>query len=253
MSQITLPRRNGYQGALNILRFNRAKYIGSLVMLGVGFGLLQFGLPPYVRYCLWTGMILTGYWSVASLFVSHWVYDRSELYGWRWLKRILQPAPFCWVNIHAGLDESSHILREIFPAADSLILDIYDPSQMTEPAIVIARGQTASDCIAADYQKLPLKDDSVDVVFLLFAAHELRQSLAREQFFKELNRILIPRGKLVLVEHLRDWKNFAAFGPGAFHFYSRDEWLRLACSNLFATRMNFSLTPFVRAFVFEKI
>ncbi|MDH6121006.1 hypothetical protein ABH930_005130 [Kitasatospora sp. GAS204A] len=40
--------------------------------------------------------------------------------------------------------------------------------------------------------------------------------------------MLRPGGTLILVEHLRDAANTAVYGPGAWHFLPRSEWLRLA-------------------------
>lgn len=68
----------------------------------------------------------------------------------------------------------------------------------------------------------------VDAVFLIFAAHELRQTEDRERLFDECARVLRPGGRLVLLEHLRDSRNTAVLGPVAWHFLPRAEWFRLA-------------------------
>jgi hypothetical protein len=56
----------------------------------------------------------------------------------------------------------------------------------------------------------------------------------------------------VLVEHLRDAANFAAFGPGFLHFFSRRTWLA-AAEGPFQLAVEFPITPFVRVFGFEAI
>jgi hypothetical protein len=57
-----------------------------------------------------------------------------------------------------------------------------------------------------------------DTVFVLFAAHEIRDRVRRVTFFRELARVLSPNGQILVAEHLRDWRNFLAFGPGFLHF-----------------------------------
>ena len=87
---------------------------------------------------------------------------------------------------------------------------------------------------------------------LYFAAHELRRADAREAFFRELARVVAPGGSVLLVEHLRDLANAAAFGPGALHFLPRNEWLRLAALSRLRVSRETKLTPFVSAFFLER-
>jgi len=89
-------------------------------------------------------------------------------------------------------------------------------------------------------------------VFLLFAAHEIRQSARRTEFFREATRVLSKSGQLLLVEHIRDWSNFVAFGPGFLHFHSRGEWLRVANSAGFTIAREGRVTPFVRYFLMTR-
>ena len=143
---------------------------------------------------------------LASLAVSHYIYDRSALYDFRWMRERLPRAPRNWVNIHSGLDQTSQILRSVFPNSDGQILDIYDPTEMTEPSIARARELSSggSKALAADFRHLPLPDSSCDAVFLIFSVHELRQRDSRVEFFKEVARVLAANGTVILVEHLRD-------------------------------------------------
>ncbi|MCB9867664.1 MAG: hypothetical protein H6816_13645 [Phycisphaerales bacterium] len=85
----------------------------------------------------------------------------------------------------------------------------------------------------------------------MLAAHEIRDPL-RAAFADELFRIVEPGGQVILVEHLRDAANFVAFGPGAWHFYSRRTWDNLAVDHGFTVASSRMITPFVRAAIWRK-
>jgi len=190
-------------------------------------------------------------WMAMSLFVSHYIYDRSSLYDFRWILDKLPRQPRTWVNIHCGLDQSSHLLSSLFPDTKRQILDIFDPSEMTEPSIARARTRNAapSETCAADFRALPVPSGGCDAVFLIFAAHELRKHSSRRLLFGEVSRVLSANGTVVMIEHLRDLPNFAAFGPGFLHFQSRREWISVAASADLAPVDEFPITPFVRVFL----
>ncbi|HEX4647095.1 MAG TPA: class I SAM-dependent methyltransferase [Verrucomicrobiae bacterium] len=241
---------------LQILAFNRHLYAAAALALalgGVGFHLLanhSFGKVILIGW-----LILTAFWTVSSLVVSHWVYDRSRIYKWTWLADCLPIGPRRWANIHAGLDESSPALRRFFPGAEGMVLDIFDSTEMTELSIAQARlrSKNAITATAANFRALPVDKESLDTVFLIFAAHEIRRAESRLQFFSELERVLKSHGRVVLVEHLRDWNNFLAFGPGCLHFQFRETWRQAARKAGFKTDKEFNITPFVRVFLWEKI
>ncbi|HEV2729335.1 MAG TPA: class I SAM-dependent methyltransferase, partial [Terriglobales bacterium] len=194
------------------------------------------------------------FWAVSSFFVSHYIYDRSRLYRWNWLAAVLKENPGDWANIHAGLDQASNSLMRLFPGTRCRILDIYVSSEMSEPSIARARhhAQPAATPVKANPLALPLENCECETVFLIFVAHELRRREARLQFFREICRALKPSGCVVLVEHLRDWKNFLAYGPGALHFFSRREWLAVGGQAGFNVTEELGVTPFVRCFVLAK-
>ncbi len=197
---------------------------------------------------------LATFWAISSLLVSYYVYDRSPLYEWTWLSALLNRAPRSWVNIHAGLDQTSESLARIFPANKQRILDIYTPLEMSEPSIQRARQVSSArfPAEAVNSSLLPLDDGGCDTIFLIFVAHELRRHEVRLRFFQELWRALEQDGSIVLVEHLRDWRNVLVYGPGALHFFSRREWLNLGHESRFDLDREVSITPFVRCFVFTK-
>ena len=134
-------------------------------------------------------------------------------------------------------------------------MNIYDPRTMTEPSIARARRMyPATEPFEMGSAKaLPLPDAVCDAVFLLFVAHELRDSVGRTQLLREAHRILKSDGRIFLVEHLRDLPNFIAFGPGFLHFHARRSWLRNVDEAGFEVAEQRGVTPFVRCFTLRKV
>ncbi len=244
--------RGRYQGVLQIFRYNWPYYAlaAPAGLLGLGVvALAPIPTVPKALIALGSSCVIAG--AAVSLVVSHYIYDLSPLCQWRWIAETLPERPKHWVNIHAGLDETSGALSRLFPEAHATVWEIYDPAAMTESSIARARRLTSCDGPAAhaDFRRLPLQDCACDTIFVIFTAHELRSAQARLRFFKELRRVLKPQGHLLLVEHLRDWKNLLAFGPGFLHFYPRREWVLLANEAEFAIAKEFNMTPFVKVFL----
>lgn len=251
MSSVAI--RRPYQGVLQILEFNRRSYIAALACIGAAMLALPH-LPPIGRagVLLCTGPVL--WWLVASIAVSHYVYDRFPLYHLTWLSDALARKPRRWINIHCGLDEASDALAAVFPDSDGEVLDIFDPRIMTEPSIQQAR-QVSRSVIAArhaHYDDLEVAAESFDTAFCIFAAHELRRPSERVRLFKQIAWVLALGGDFVLIEHLRDWRNFLAFGPGFLHFFSDRAWRNAASQAGLALRSQFSLTPFVHVYILRR-
>ena len=97
-----------------------------------------------------------------------------------------------------------------------------------------------------------MSSETLDAVFVMVAAHELRRDDARVQFFRELVRVLKKDGEVALVEHTRDWPNFLAFGPGFLHFFSKRAWRHADSAAKLQVRAEIRLTPFVTVFMLGK-
>jgi SAM-dependent methyltransferase len=249
------PRRERFDGVAQILRFNWDFYaLASALIVAASLAISRPALAPALRLLIECAAATAGISILGSIFVSYWIYDLSKLMRWQWIRDALRFQPRAWVNIHSGLDESTPALRELFPHAAWRVLDIYDEREMTERSIRRARRLARNEFVAepADFRRLPVKDAEVDAGFLLLSAHELRTKSSRDAFFGELNRILAPGGRMVLVEHLRDLANAIAFGPGALHFHSRCTWLRTFEYAGFAVADEFKITPFVRVFILRR-
>jgi len=250
-----VKRRGRFQGVCAVARFNWPFYtVAVAVLAGCVVGLaftdtrwIQASLAMIVMGCL--------YFVLVSLGVSHWVYDRSDLFRWKWLERALRGAiPGRMVFCHAGFDESSAILAGKFPAADWRTLDHHDPRWMDEPSIRRARQMfpPVEGTVAAPFDGWPVESGWADVVFGLLAIHELRTMGDRTAWFREAGRCLGEGGRIVIAEHLRDPVNFFAFGPGFLHFHSREAWRESWVNAGLSLVDEFRLTPFLKVFVLHK-
>jgi SAM-dependent methyltransferase len=250
-----LPSRRSHQGVAWVVRFNWPHYLGvALLALGWIAAEACFPFADVLHALLRVAVGLGLYWTFASLLASFWVYDQSGLYRWNWLDDFLPSPPERWVNLHAGFDETSTMLRTRYPHSASQVWSFYNPVVMTKKSIHRAHGLKlqAAKHTAVHYASLPSPDCMWDCAFVIFSAHELRSPEAREQFFAEISRILKRGGRLVLVEHLRDVANGMAYGPGILHFFSRGEWRRVASSAGFDIEQERHMTPFVRIFSFRR-
>ena len=212
--------RKPFQGVVQILQFNWPYYLGAAVTAGAAALALPFPHSES-RLALLIAIVPAIFWLASSLIVSHYVYDRFPLYDLNWIARGVEKTPRRWINIHCGFDETSDLLSAIFPEADRSVVDIYDPQVMTEGSIRIAQGRRNSESpfMPRQYDALKFDADSFDAAFLIFAAHELRRHDQRVKLFREVDRVLVPGGDLILIEHSRDIWNFIAFGPGFLHFF----------------------------------
>ena len=243
-------KRKKFQGVLNILSFNRHFYVIGLIV----WGLIMICSDFLQLSTLWSYGITAAfaYGLTMPLIVSAYVYDFSGYYDFDWLKTIgladIKPEQI--VNIHAGFDETSFILKNKFSEADLKVYDFYNAKKHSEQAIVRARKVSLvcpeTQRIKAD--KIPLEDKSVDLVFLLSSAHEIRSHKEKVLFLKECHRICKPDGKVITVEHLRDASNFLAFSIGFTHFFSLNAWKKAFKGAGFSSFEETKFTPVMSIF-----
>jgi SAM-dependent methyltransferase len=243
-------KRRKFQGVLNILNFNRHFYVfglGVLLLLFSSHSLIGWPQPLY-----WILISAFTYGLITPLLVSAYVYDFSGYYEMNWLQHVIsrQKNASVIINIHAGFDETSYLIKSKFPNSDLKAFDFYDAKRHTEPAIKRARKVSLGfpDTRQVTPSSIPLEDGTVDVVFLLSAAHEIRSNEEKAVFLKECHRVCKTGGKVVMVEHLRDLPNFLAFSIGFTHFFSRSVWKNAFKRAGFSTFHDIKFTPFMSIF-----
>jgi len=245
--------RGPYQGVTNIIRFNWHFY----VIAGVSIAALVVGGRSLSNGMFWLCIVpATGIFAstIISLFVSHYVYDRSGLYNFGWLREFDRTSAGNIVNIHAGFDETSRILKTSFPEAHLQVFDFYDSARHTEVSIERARKAYPkyNGTVKITTSELPLAESSIDIIFNILALHEVRNRDERIHLLKEQVRALRQGGKIVVVEHLSDMPNFLAYNIGFFHFLSAREWSTNFDQAGLCIDRKFKITPFINVFVLRK-
>ena len=245
--------RRPFQGVWNIIRFNWPYYV---ISISVFIALLFMkdnvnAVPDYIISGLLTVIFCA---TTLSILASYFIYDHSNLYEFTWLH--ITDADNCStiVNINAGFDETSNIIKQIYTNSQLMVFDFYDRYKHTEASI--KRARTAYPPFPGTQQvntkHLPLEDHSTSKVFAIFAAHEIRDDEERIQFCKEIRRILKPEGQLIVTEHLRDAANFLVYNIGFFHFLYKKTWLNTFERSGFKISSEIKITPFVTTFILVK-
>jgi SAM-dependent methyltransferase len=187
-----------------------------------------------------------------SLLVSYYVYDVSSLYKLDWLEDCDEKINI--VNISAGFDETSSLLKIKFKNAAIEILDFYDPKKHTEVSIKRARKAYPSDLATKKIStsNITIENNLIDKIFVILSAHEIRDDHERICFFNELNRILRPNGEIFITEHLRDIPNFLAYNIGFFHFIQKSTWYKTFQMSKLEVKIEQKITPFITTFTLKK-
>ena len=226
-------------------------YLGALVVAGIAISLVPF-LPAFFRWIAILTILISFAAAGSSLLASWYIYDRSKLYDLRWLDDVTDPGLI--VNINAGFDETSPIVRERFPDAELRAWDFFDAAQHTEASIRRVRQIYPPDAetVLVSSGSLPMEANRVDLVCLFMSAHEIRVQSQRVEFFREVQRILRPGGKVFVTEHLRDAANAVAYTLGVLHFHSQETWLSTFEEAGLEVIAEHKTTQFVSTFVLEK-
>jgi SAM-dependent methyltransferase len=244
--------RTKLQGVTNIVRFNWPFYLFAFLLLDLMIGYSFVLLPLPYQFETKLALIFVFLPIFISLIVSFYVYDSSNLYELGWLPKN-DPGKVL-VNINAGFDETSSTLYGRYKDSQLKIFDFYDPEKHTEASIERARNSYPpyEGTLRITTNSIPMENESADTIYLIFAAHEIRNDDERLIFFKELHRVLKPNGRIVVAEHLRDAPNFLAYTIGFFHFLPLSTWVNTFSNSGFKIAEHKKHTSFVNIFNLQK-
>ena len=245
--------RTPFQGIWNIIRFNRHFFITSLAiivlffLIGISANEPLRSLGSIMAVCA-TVMVLT------PLIVSFYVYDLSDLYRLKWLDGRVSGESGKIVNIHSGFDETSILIKKKFTKSTLLIFDFYNSETHTE--VSIKRARKAYPVFPGTKQvstsNIPLPENDADAIFVILSAHEIRCESERDIFFSELGRVVKTEGRIIVAEHLRDWRNLLAYNVGFFHFIPKKSWYKAFNRANLTILEEVKVTPFITTFILQK-
>lgn len=240
-----------WKGTWRIIQFNYPFYLGGLIAVMSGF--IAGSIFPEIKIYLWLISILIGIQMLLGLAASWWIYDVHSAYQ---LPDVLLSSisnnPII-ANIHAGYDESTEEIKKQFSFIEHLdIYDFYDAKKHTEPSIARARKWIKHQNISIAIQaQSPQLMRNYDVIFLMYAIHEMRNRAEQLSFLKTLSQFLSPSGKIIILEHPRNALQWVVYNVGALHFYSNKYWLRLFSEGNFNLKIYPMNTPFTFIYVLE--
>lgn len=243
--------RKPFQGIFNIIRFNWHFYLIAAV-LTVIFHLFTLHCTGIIKLCFQIFECLFTLLLTVSLLVSYYVYDLSGFYNLDWVNK--SDDHISVLNIHAGFDETSSLLKKKFINSNFKTLDFYNPKKHTEISIKRARKQYPPypNTITIETNNIQLPTESVDRIYVILSAHEIRNHSERIAFFLELKRLIKTKGQVIVIEHLRDLPNGLVYNIGAFHFYSKSTWLTTFRKAQLILVSEHKHTPFISIFTLEK-
>ncbi len=220
-----------YSGTFSTLLYNWPIFAG-LLFFGLVALLAGLWLSTPWRWLFFAGSLGSLGLFVSILIASFVVYDWGDKHEYDRLVELgqLEQANVV-IDITCGKLRGSRGLLSHFQRGHYFLIDIYDPVKMTDAALGRAREmEPALQTERRIYRqtgkanKLPLPHNWADIIYCSFSLHELQDTADREALFAEFTRVLKPKGRLLIAEHGRDWRNLLAFGPGAFSFFSPTTW-----------------------------
>jgi hypothetical protein len=245
--------RKPFQGVTNIIRFNWHFYVLTIVACCSLYALC-FVLRPEFFWIINVATLYVIATTLVSLIASYYVYDCSGFYELDWMNILNVGEGTKIVNINAGFDETSALLKTKFPKAKLQVFDFYDPIKHTEVSIARARKAYTPypNTKRITTNDVPLEAESVDLILNIFAAHEIRDKTERIEYFKQLKKQLKCDGQCVVVEHLRDPINFLAYNIGFLHFFSYRQWQSDFKAAGLIVDSEIKITPLVSIFVLTR-
>jgi len=243
--------RKPFQGIRNIVYFNWHFYVLFGILFSLGIVVLLYIDSVFLKVGIVVALIFGTYSLLASLIVSMYVYDFTDVYQLPWISE--DTSYLRILNIHAGFDETSPVIQLKRPNSEISICDFYQSTKHTEISIERARKKYPQpSAIVIQTSLVPFENQSIDEVYVVFAAHEIRDDSERDVFFKEIYRVLVPGGTAYITEHVRGLANSLAYTVGVFHFFTEKTWLSNIKHSGFNLEEKLPYSPFITTYKLQK-
>ena len=237
-----------------IILFNKTTYLASLLFLLSLLLLLIFvSLPFLLFYFLLIALIGGIYFSFASILFSYFIYDLSDLYHFNWLCQLLTDPKSTIFNVFSGYTEAGHLLQKNLNNHPLQHYDFFNKNTSVTSSIKRAKELSEPiNCTEINYNNWQL-NNKADYILFMQSLHELREADQQTECLIEASKYLnSPDSRIVIVEHLRDIKNFSIYSMGVFHFHSYHRWISVINASGLAIEKEFTITPFVKVFVLKR-
>lgn len=253
-----------YDGTLRYLAARFPVYVtlyGSAVLLLLGMGVAAtqgwLGLVPLVLALL----LVLFYFIFASLWAAHLVYDANG----RQVHQILfemgqlrETDRFTFVEL-GGRWQAIELGRRL-STGQVIVIDVYNP-QLT-PSRTLARSRTQQSKPPAGDPRfiwrngsidlLPLPDESVTAVVLNETLCHFWQKGDQETLLREVHRILVAGGRVLLAERTRTRANWLHLGPITLTLPTSQRWRDLLRQSGFVLRREEEINGFIHCFRADK-
>jgi SAM-dependent methyltransferase len=206
------------------------------------------------------GMIVLGYFLVASVWTAHKLYDPPNRLDYDVLFEMGGLGPEdSFVYIGLGLRWTPVALSRHLTRGQIVALDLYNP-QLT-PSSTLARWRSQTRQPQADRRLIwrdahlelfPLPDNSVGAVVSCQTVGEFAQQGDRELLLREIYRILAPGGRLLLSERTFNQTQFVINGPAALTQPTADYWRDQLATAGFKLRQEQTLYGLISCFRADK-
>lgn len=237
----------------DVIGLNRLPFVAgpAIGLVAVVASVTVVALPDVARIALGLAGLGAVVQTSVALFATWRVFGPDAPGRWEWIRSAASSSR-SWLNLTTGFDDSTGWLRITAPGAGTAI-DVFDPTRRHAAALGRARSSFPPPGPPVRIADLTdtIQPASVDIVFLLMSAHETHGH-DRAALFAAAHRALVAGGRVVVVEHLRDLANILAFGPGAWHFSGRGDWIASAAGAGLELLDERRLDPWVTGFVFGR-
>ncbi|MBP6015886.1 MAG: methyltransferase domain-containing protein [Candidatus Promineofilum sp.] len=205
---------------------------GSLVLAVLLIGLsLALQWYSFITFSL-AAMLIISYLLVAYLYRAYLLNDAPggdaadiliDLAQSRAVDRV--------VCIDLGLRTTPVAIARYMTTGEVIAIDLYNPQSNTGAALHRARARARKPApdprlqwIDGSIELLPLPDRSVSAVYMNHILSEFWLPEEREQLLKEVFRILVPEGRLLLAEPIRAQSHLLLSGLITYGLPTPDHW-----------------------------